>query len=52
MLGGSVVVQPYDTSFGRVAILADPDGAVFAVIDHSRTLDDVGRAEVDDPYDD
>jgi hypothetical protein len=52
MLGGSVVVQPYDTPFGRVAILADPDGAVFAVIDHSRTLDDVGRAEVDDPYDD
>ncbi|WP_432851246.1 VOC family protein [Amycolatopsis sp. CA-161197] len=52
MLGGSVVIEPYDTPFGRMAILADPDGAVFAVIDHSRTLDDVGRAEVDDPYDD
>ncbi|WP_409182412.1 VOC family protein [Amycolatopsis sp. VS8301801F10] len=52
MLGGSVVIEPYDTPFGRTAILADPDGAVFAVIDHSRVLEDVGRAEVDDPYDD
>jgi predicted enzyme related to lactoylglutathione lyase len=52
MLGGQVVIQPYDTPFGRLAILADPDGAVFAVIDHSRVLDGVGRAEVDDPYDD
>ncbi|MFE3779780.1 VOC family protein [Amycolatopsis sp. NPDC059090] len=52
MLGGSVVIEPYDTAFGRTAILADPDGTVFAVIDHSRMLEDVGRAEVDDPYDD
>ncbi|HWD06977.1 MAG TPA: VOC family protein [Amycolatopsis sp.] len=52
MSGGAVVIDPYDTPFGRTAILADPDGAVFAVIDHSRTSDDVGRAEVDDPYDD
>ena len=44
--------HPRFAIFGRMAILADPDGAVFAVIDHSRTLDDVGRAEVDDPYDD
>jgi predicted enzyme related to lactoylglutathione lyase len=51
MLGGNVLVEPYDTSFGRMAILADPDGAVFAVIDHSRSVD-FGRAEVDDPYDD
>ncbi|MDT7728014.1 MAG: uncharacterized protein QOI21_4590 [Actinomycetota bacterium] len=51
MLGGTVVIQPYDTAFGRMAILADPDGAVFAVIDHSLAVD-AGRAEVDDPYDD
>jgi predicted enzyme related to lactoylglutathione lyase len=51
-LGGQVVIQPYDTAFGRMAILADPDGSVFAVIDHSRVLEGVGRAEVDDPYDD
>ncbi|MFF0145474.1 hypothetical protein ATK36_1656 [Amycolatopsis sulphurea] len=52
MLGGSVVLEPYDTPFGRTALLADPDGSVFAVIDHSRVLQGVGRAEVDDPYDD
>ena len=52
MLGGTVVLQPYDTPFGRMAILADPEGSVFAVIDHSRVTDGWGRAEVDDPYDD
>jgi predicted enzyme related to lactoylglutathione lyase len=52
MLGGQVVIQPYDTAYGRMAILADPDGSVFAVIDHSQVLEGVGRAEVDDPYDD
>jgi hypothetical protein len=51
MLGGNVVIQPYDSAFGRMAILADPEGAVFAVIDHSQATDS-GRAEVDDPYDD
>ncbi|HKS43930.1 MAG TPA: VOC family protein [Amycolatopsis sp.] len=52
LLGGSVVVNPYDTPWGRIAILADPAGATFSIIDHSVTLDDWGRAEVDDPYDD
>lgn len=52
MLGGTVVLQPYDTPFGRMAIIADPEGAVFAIIDHSRVLEGWGRAEVDDPYDD
>ncbi|AUI60768.1 VOC family protein [Amycolatopsis sp. BJA-103] len=52
MLGGAVVVQPYDTPYGRMAILADPDGSVFAVIDHSRAIEGWGSAEVDDPYDD
>lgn len=52
MLGGSVIVEPYDTSWGRIAILADPTGAMFSVIDHSLTTEDWGRAEVDDPYDD
>jgi hypothetical protein len=46
------VIQPYDTPFGRMSILADPEGAVFAVIDHSRITEGWGRAEVDDPYDD
>jgi len=52
MLGGSVQVEPYDTPRGRIAILADPAGALFAVIDHSRVTEGWGRAEVDDPYDD
>lgn len=52
MLGGTVVIQPYDTPFGRMAIIADPEGAVFAIIDHTRVLEDWGRAEVDDPFDD
>jgi predicted enzyme related to lactoylglutathione lyase len=52
-LGGGVLVEPYDTTFGRTALLTDPGGAPFAVIDHSRPVDlGVGRAEVDDPHDD
>ena len=31
-LGGSVVRPAGDTGFGRIALLADPEGAVFAVI--------------------
>jgi len=50
MLGGSVLTQPFDTPFGRTAILADPGGAVFSIIDHSHVLEGAGRAEVDDPY--
>ncbi|PXY27159.1 VOC family protein [Prauserella muralis] len=53
MLGGSVVTPPFDTPFGRTAMLADPGGSLFSVIDHSRPVDTgAGRAEVDDPYDD
>jgi uncharacterized protein len=52
MLGGTVVIQPYDTPFGRTAVVADPDGTVFSIIDHSVVVEGWGRAEVDDPYDD
>jgi uncharacterized protein len=31
-LGGSVVVPPFDTPVGRIAVLRDPQGAVFSVI--------------------
>jgi len=31
-LGGSVVVQPFDTPAGRIALLTDPQGAAFSVI--------------------
>ena len=30
-LGGSVLVPPFDAEVVRVAVLADPQGAVFAV---------------------
>lgn len=51
-LGGQVVIAPFDTEFGRTAVLADPCGASFAVIDHTRAVEDPNRAEVDDPDDD
>jgi uncharacterized protein len=31
-LGGTVQVQPFDTPVGRIAVLVDPQGAVFSVI--------------------
>ena len=31
-LGGSVIVPPFDTPVGRIAVLSDPQGAVFSVI--------------------
>jgi hypothetical protein len=31
-LGGSVLVEPFDTPVGRMAILADPQGASFSVL--------------------
>jgi hypothetical protein len=31
-LGGAVVVPPFDTPVGRIAVLGDPQGAVFSVI--------------------
>lgn len=52
MLGGTVLIEPYDTPFGRIAVLADPLGAVFAVIDHAEAIEGWQRAEVEDPYDD
>ncbi|WP_236794012.1 VOC family protein [Amycolatopsis sp. GM8] len=52
MLGGRVIVEPYDSPWGRISVIADPGGGVFSVIDRSQILEDYGRAEVDDPYDD
>ncbi|HJQ45476.1 MAG TPA: VOC family protein [Amycolatopsis sp.] len=52
MLGGRIVVDPYDTPWGRIAIIADPCGAVFSIVDRTQIAEGWGRAEVDDPYDD
>jgi predicted enzyme related to lactoylglutathione lyase len=31
-LGGSVMVAPFDSPVGRMAVLTDPQGAVFSII--------------------
>ena len=56
-LGGRVDIDPYDTEMGRIARVADPCGAVFALIDPTDRVDAAtdlaaGSARVDDPYDD
>jgi predicted enzyme related to lactoylglutathione lyase len=32
-LGGEVLSEPMNTDFGRMAVVADPEGALFAVIE-------------------
>ncbi|MBE9373529.1 VOC family protein [Saccharopolyspora sp. HNM0983] len=49
--GGRVRVDPYDSSIGRAAVLRDPTGARFAVVDSSQA-GDFGTAANFDPYDD
>jgi uncharacterized protein len=49
-LGGRIVIAPYDTRLGRVAVLADRGGATFAVIDRVDSPDN-RRAAVEDPDD-
>ncbi|GLY67093.1 VOC family protein [Amycolatopsis taiwanensis] len=52
LLGGKVLIEPYDSPWGRIAHLADPTGAIFSIVDRSVTAENWSRAEVDDPYDD
>ncbi|EYB67538.1 hypothetical protein DEIPH_ctg037orf0023 [Deinococcus phoenicis] len=35
--GGSVRVPPFDTPYGQMAVLADPDGAAFSVVQVNRS---------------
>ncbi|KAA2261942.1 VOC family protein [Solihabitans fulvus] len=51
-IGGRIRVRPYDTEFGRIAVLDDPSHATFAIIDPTQAIIDDGSAEVDDPNDD
>ena len=37
--GGTVVVRPSDTPFGRIAVLRDPQGAVFSVLQATGAAD-------------
>ncbi|RLK55543.1 VOC family protein [Actinokineospora cianjurensis] len=55
-LGGRITVPPFDSPYGRAAVLRDVTGAEFTVLDRSLALtvipeEEIG-AEVDDPYDD
>jgi predicted enzyme related to lactoylglutathione lyase len=38
-LGGRVNIYPYDTELGRIALVADPSGAAFALIDPTARLE-------------
>jgi predicted enzyme related to lactoylglutathione lyase len=55
-LGGWVDTEPYDSELGRIARVADPSGASFALIDPTTRIPPAelaaGSARVDDPYDD
>jgi predicted enzyme related to lactoylglutathione lyase len=35
--GGSIGVEPTDTPYGRMSMVADPQGAAFVLIDHAAT---------------
>jgi uncharacterized protein len=52
ILGGRVRVDPYDSSLGRIAVLRDPTGARFAIIDSTQAVGAYGSAANYDPYDD
>lgn len=49
---GRVRVDPYDATLGRVAVLRDPCGARFAVVDASQAPGEFGSAANYDPYED
>ncbi|MDR7303442.1 VOC family protein [Haloactinomyces albus] len=51
-LEGRVRVDPYDSQLGRVAVLRDPTGARFAVVDQTQAPGDYGSAANYDPYGD
>jgi uncharacterized protein len=55
-LGGWVDIEPYDSELGRIARVADPAGASFALIDPTKRIPPAelaaGSGRVDDPYDD
>ncbi|MGH4016903.1 MAG: VOC family protein [Pseudonocardiaceae bacterium] len=52
-LGGRVTSDPFDSGLGRIAVVQDPSGATFSLIDPThRIMAMTGVAGNDDPYDD
>lgn len=49
--GGRVRVDPYDTTMGRIAVLRDPAGARFGLVDSANAVL-VAPTANEDPYDD
>lgn len=43
-LGGTVEVPPFDSPFGRIAVVRDPYGAVFSLVDPGQWVEDAGPA--------
>ncbi|MEU7529529.1 VOC family protein [Saccharothrix sp. NPDC042600] len=39
-LGGTVGVEPFDSPYGRIAVVRDPYGSTFSLVDMSRTTPD------------
>jgi hypothetical protein len=50
--GGRLRLPPDPSTLGRVAVLSDPQGTRFAIIDPALASDWDYTAAVDDPYDD
>ncbi|MGH3800225.1 MAG: VOC family protein [Pseudonocardiaceae bacterium] len=51
-LGGRVNIYPYDSELGRIALVADPSGAAFALIDPTTRLEPTTSIAEADAYDD
>ncbi|RZS34688.1 hypothetical protein EV193_10836 [Herbihabitans rhizosphaerae] len=55
-LGGRLHAEPFDSPYGRIAVIEDVAGGVLSLVDTSRRTpiaeEDIGTAAVDDPYDD
>ena len=50
--GARLSFRPYTSQFGKVAMLTDPTGVRFALIDPSQAVEGVSGAGGDDPFDD
>jgi predicted enzyme related to lactoylglutathione lyase len=50
--GARLRFNPYSSELGRVAVLTDPVGARFAIIDPSLAIEGGSGSAADDPYDD
>jgi predicted enzyme related to lactoylglutathione lyase len=50
--GARLRFRPYSSQFGRVAMMSDPTGVRFALIDPALAVESAGGSGADDPFDD